>query len=377
MGTIWRRLSIESRVSLVGSSGIAFFLLIVSILQAVFSGGSRHAASILVVILHVILVLVMGWVFAQILRDVLTHRGTERWSRWLLALAVPVLGVLWLSDWTLGCVWAAAVLLVGGGGWGLGALAALLANQAVEELVLGDNQNFLLTVTLTIFTAFAIYIPIRLLETSDRLLLAQEEVARLHVDRERERISRDLHDIMGRTLVAVSLRQQAAARLLQIGRADDAATQLDAAHRIVDDGQATLRALTHGPTIADLSSEIAAARDLCERTGIAWDAQVGEVGTPDAQRLCAAVLRESVTNMLKYSRPSTCWVRLRDEGETLALSVVNDGVPPDAKVNEAGTGLSTLQQRTVALGGTLEALSPRPGLFRVLVHLPVFIEEGP
>lgn len=376
MAKVWRRLSIESRVSLVGSSGIALFLLIVSILQAVFSGGSRHVASILVVILHVTLVLVMGWVFAQILRDVLTHRRTERWARWLLVLAVPVLGVLWLSDWTVGCVWAAAVLLVGGG-WGLGGLTALLVNQAVEEWVVGNNQDFLLTVTLTIFTAFAIYIPIRLLETSDRLLLAQEEVARLHVDRERERISRDLHDIMGRTLVAVSLRQQAAARLLQIGRADDAATQLDAAHRIVDDGQATLRALTHGPTIADLSSEIAAARDLCERTGIAWDAQVGEVGTPDAQRLCAAVLRESVTNMLKYSRPSTCWVRLRDEGEMLALSVVNDGVPPDAKVNEAGTGLSTLQQRTVALGGTLEALSPRPGLFRVLVHLPVFIEERP
>ncbi|RNI21119.1 sensor histidine kinase [Flexivirga caeni] len=376
MKATWRRLGAESRISLVGSVAIAFFLLLVALSPAIRGGFANHRPLPPVQLLHIVLVILMGWLFFRAATDLLLGRPMTRHQWWLVGLTVPVLAALWFSDWTLGCVWAATTLLVAGGGWGLGALALLLVNLVVEELLVRDDPNLQLTFTLTIFTVFAIYIPLRLMQTSDQLVLSREENARLHVDKERERISRDLHDIMGRTLVAVSVRQEAAARLLQRERMPEARQQLQAAHEIVADGQARLREITHGPTITDLRSEVESAKALCERTGIEWDAQIGAVGTPDAQRLCAAVLREAVTNMLKYAHPTTCWVRIRDEGDMLALSIVNDGVPPTSKVNEEGTGLATLQARTVALGGTLEALSPRASLFRVLMHVPIFVEEG-
>ena len=88
-----------------------------------------------------------------------------------------------------------------------------------------------------------------LARTLIQLEVSRERLARLSVDEERSRISRDLHDIIGRTLVAVSLRQEAALNLLDrdVGLAR---RQLVASGETVREGQAQLRALTHGPMVA-------------------------------------------------------------------------------------------------------------------------------
>lgn len=368
----WRRLSAESRVSFVGSVLIAVFLLIVSMIIATKPSTPPSPTSVAAQLGLIIVVAIVT------VASVRVASGAPRTTSLLLALIVVgplVLASGWMADWTLSCVWAACVFLAYGGGPGLIALCAVLTNLVLEVFSMPDwsVNDLSLLVTMPVLTVFAMYIPIRLAVVTDGLVYTREEVARLRVDEERYRISRDLHDILGRTLVAVSLREQAVLRLLELGSTDEAAVQLRASSAIVAEGQAALRSLTNGPVSADLHVELRCAQELCEQVGIAWDSRIDGAGDTETQRLAAVIVREAVTNMLKYSRPRRCWVRVSEDDGVLELSIANDGCPVNTARNTRGTGLQSLRSRCEAIGGVLEAGSPEPGTFRVLARLPVGI----
>lgn len=361
----------ESRVSFVGSVLIAVFLLIASLIAA----GSDDDASPTSVAAQLGLIAVVAVMTVASVRVASGARLTTSLVVALSAVGPLVLASGWMADWTLSCVWAACVFLACGGGPGLIALSAVLTNLVLEVIIVPDwsVDDLLLFVTVPLFTVFAMYIPIRLAVVSDGLVYTREEVARLRVDEERYRISRDLHDILGRTLVAVSLREQAVLRLLELGSTDEAAVQLRASSAIVAEGQAALRSLTDGPASVDLPVELRCAQELCEQVGIAWDSRIDGGGDTETQRLAAAIVREAVTNMLKHSRPLRCWVRGSEDDGVLEFSIANDGCPVDTATNTRGTGLRSLRSRCEARGGVLEAGSPEPGTFRVLVRLPARI----
>ena len=207
-----------------------------------------------------------------------------------------------------------------------------------------------------------------LARTLIQLEVSRERLARLSVDEERSRISRDLHDIIGRTLVAVSLRQEAALNLLDrdVGLAR---RQLVASGETVREGQAQLRALTHGPMVAGVEEELGSARALCERIGVRFEASAVPVGGADAE--CALVVREGVTNMLKHADASSCRVEVGIEGGCAVVSVVNDGVVDGRPVGGDGSGVGRMRQRVVLLGGSLEAGPVEGGRFRLRAVIPL------
>lgn len=207
-----------------------------------------------------------------------------------------------------------------------------------------------------------------LARTLIQLEVSRERLARLSVDEERSRISRDLHDIIGRTLVAVSLRQEAALNLLDrdVGLAR---RQLVASGETVREGQAQLRALTHGPMVAGVEEELGSARALCERIGVRFEASAVPVGGADAE--CALVVREGVTNMLKHADASSCRVEVGIEGGCAVVSVVNDGVLDGRPVGGDGSGVGRMRQRVVLLGGSLEAGPVEGGRFRLRAVIPL------
>ena len=207
-----------------------------------------------------------------------------------------------------------------------------------------------------------------LARTLIQLEVSRERLARLSVDEERSRISRDLHDIIGRTLVAVSLRQEAALNLLDrdVGLAR---RQLVASGETVREGQAQLRALTHGPMVAGVEEELGSARALCERIGVRFEASAVPVGGADAE--CALVVREGVTNMLKHADASSCRVEVGIEGGCAVVSVVNDGVLDGRPVGGDGSGVGRMRQRVGLLGGSLEAGPAEGGRFRLRAVIPL------
>lgn len=245
----------------------------------------------------------------------------------------------------------------------------------VVEFALADSaSNLVSMIGVPMYSWLAggvIFVLTRLCVVIEELQAAREHIARLRIDKERHRIFRDLHDILGRTLVAGSLRTQTALRLLD----DDPAAcrkQLEQAAQTLADGQAQLRALVGGAVIIGLDSEIATALDLFDRIGVDCEVDADAVPSEHNGQLAAAVLREAVTNMLKHSRPLRAWISVDDESGATLINVVNDGAPMPAPEG-SGTGLRELARTIEQSGGTLEAGEADGARFRVsarILHEP-------
>lgn len=288
---------------------------------------------------------------------------------------------------TLLCVFTMTLLVVGNSWTGIGlALAAVLltvplpwnllvaaALGALEILVLlWATRDPVLRVAVPAvnwLTAVVLYALTRLVRVLHELAAAREHMARIKVDEERHRISRDLHDMIGRTLVAVSLRNEAAMRLID---RDVAAckVQLHEVQGTIISGQTQLRALTSGPVIVGLTVELATARELCARLGIRCETDEVKVADAATDRVLAAVVREAITNMLRHSRPKRCEVSIRREALATVLTIVNDGCPNRDSDGSRGTGLADLASRIDSIGGELIVGPVSGGRFRVLARVP-------
>ncbi len=228
-------------------------------------------------------------------------------------------------------------------------------------------------------TAIVLYSVTRLFIVLQELRRTREHLARLQVDQERSRIARDLHDIIGRTLVAVSLRTETAIRLIDLD-IDKCRDQLDQLQSSISAGQAQLRALTSGPVITGLTSELETARQLFDRLGIRLRVETVPIVDRGVDQVMAAVVREAVTNSLKHSRPQECRITICRESQDRVLTVVNDGVGDAVDASDSnplmlardggGTGLRDMRARVEALGGSLVAGPVDGRRFRVTVRIP-------
>ncbi|GAB2577561.1 hypothetical protein Aab01nite_11540 [Paractinoplanes abujensis] len=209
---------------------------------------------------------------------------------------------------------------------------------------------------------------------------ARRVQAGLAVTEERLRISRDLHDVLGRTLSVVALKAELSARLAQRGRAEAADEMLEV-RRIAQDALVDLRAVVGSYRTADLPTELAGARSLLESAGITCHL-TGDAATlpAPAQAALGWVVREGTTNVLRHSEATTCRITLTTAPGTATLTMSDDGVPSAPDSHDAscapgparlGNGLTGLRERIAALNGTMTAAHTPPAGFTLTVHLPL------
>ncbi len=319
------------------------------------------------------IVLAVGASVVYVVWQLRVVRGAapESTRRLVLLLTAAAVGALVVDDlWAPLPLAMSAVMLV---------LPTWRAAAGVGALLVGFgvfvferwSDRYAVVIPLGIFAlALVLYAFTRLSVVIRELQLAREELARTRVDQERERMQRDLHDMLGRTLVTASLRNQVALRTLDT---DPAATRehLEQLHAVVTDGQARLRAVTSGPVIVSLADELDSATTLCQRLGI--DLQVDADPLPEhaPERTIGAIVRESVTNMLKHSRAQSCTVAIRVEPSSVVLTVVNDGASrPAGDQGADGTGVAHLRSVAEGQGGNLTAEFLDGSRFRVSARLP-------
>ena len=204
---------------------------------------------------------------------------------------------------------------------------------------------------------------------------ANARMAALATTAERERIARDLHDVLGHTLSLVVLKAQVAKRLV----ARDPVTALrelqeleEVARGALTDVRQTIRGYR-----ATLDEEVQAARALLGAAGVELEASV-VLDAPDAARdaVLAPVLRELVTNVARHAGASRCVIRIRESDGRVELTVMDDGTG-GAHWGGEGHGLRGIASRVEGVGGRLEivpadeppARPDRPGT-RVVVVLP-------
>lgn len=165
---------------------------------------------------------------------------------------------------------------------------------------------------------------------------------------ERERIARDLHDLLGHTLTLVALKADLAGRLIDtdIVRAKQEIESIQTSSReALSDVRITLRGLTS----TNIKRELENGRSALEAAGVALHVQ-GEYPSLSADRDTAfgLLIREAVTNIVRHSSATEATIRFNTEDDVFKVTVSDNG---EAGSVIEGSGLSGLRARLEALGG--------------------------
>lgn len=221
--------------------------------------------------------------------------------------------------------------------------ALLLALTIGEALLLPGSGILPPLATVTMTAIFCLLARTSIAHESAERLDHRRALA-LSREAERSRISADLHDILGQSLTALTVKADLAGRLLDAGRADAARAQIEEITGLSRAALADVRAVVAQTRAMQPSTEIAAARDLLDAAGVRLRVTRSGEPTPGAPSSMAAhAIREGVTNALAHAEPSEVAIELRLDG----VRVRNDGYSPRRSQTTAGggTGLIGLRER--------------------------------
>ena len=211
-----------------------------------------------------------------------------------------------------------------------------------------------------------------------QLRAAQEENVTLAAVAERERIARDLHDVLGHTLSVIVLKAELAGRLLNHPTAADpvrAAAEIADVERTARTALAEVREAIGGYRSQGLAAEIEAAQRILDAANVRLivdSASATSAGLSAAEEtVLALALREAVTNIVRHAQATTCKLRFITEGGRRRLVVEDNGRHSAAR---EGNGLRGMRERVESLGGRL-SLERESGT-RILIDLPLRVEPA-
>ncbi len=205
---------------------------------------------------------------------------------------------------------------------------------------------------------------------------ARRELARLAVIEERERLARDLHDLLGQTLSMITLKSELARCLIEEDP-ERCVRELSEIERVSRQTLREVREAVAGYRQPALASEVEGARQLLEAAGITVQIESLADALPLALDAALAwTVREGVTNVIRHSHAQQCWIRLTQQDEIVEAEVLNNGGKrrPEEQPTRRGMGLAGLRERVALLGGELEAvplLLQGKEHFRLWVKLPM------
>jgi signal transduction histidine kinase len=203
-----------------------------------------------------------------------------------------------------------------------------------------------------------------------------DDRAELAVTSDRERIARDLHDLVIQRLFATGLQlQRAEASATDPEIADIVRHAVDSLDGTIRDIRGTIFELQQTPGGSSLRTDL---RDLAREYAplLKFDPVVRTVGPvdtvvpPEIREQLLPVLREALSNLARHAAADNGDVELSVDGTEVVLSVVDDGVGLGADAVESG--LRNARRRAAALGGRLEVTArvPRGTSFVWRVPLP-------
>lgn len=196
---------------------------------------------------------------------------------------------------------------------------------------------------------------------SRRLQRADEEIERLATIAERQRIARDLHDLLGHTLSVIVLKSELAARLVRADP-DRAAAEVEDIQQIGREALNEVRSAVTGYRSRGLAAELDGARVALEAAGIEVEAHLNPADLrPEQESALAMALREAVTNVVRHARARRTTISITTVGADVRLEVSDDGRGPSGR---AGSGLNGMRERVAAVGGRVDVGAPRGGTGR-------------
>jgi two-component system sensor histidine kinase DesK len=301
----------------------------------------------------------------------------------LVAVAAGYLGTAWMADCSLRARWgylAGYVVLLAlsavAWGWdlvGYGVYVAVMMATLLPwrqsriaipiwsvlllaTIPLGAGPMFAYAALISFGAGLATAAGMEAGAIQGRLQHAERRVNTLSVAAERERIGRDLHDILGHSLTAIAIKAGLAARLVDVDPAA-AKGQIAEIEQVARQALADVRTTASGMREVRLATEIASARSVLLAAGIESRMPSGLPTLSDeTSELFGFVVREAVTNVVRHSDAGVCTVLV----EPTAVEVRDDGrgLP---STGLSGSGLPGLHARVEAAGGTLTVIGGESG----------------
>jgi two-component system sensor histidine kinase DesK len=204
-------------------------------------------------------------------------------------------------------------------------------------------------------------------QASFMLQRANEEIEHLAQVAERERIARDLHDLLGHTLTVITIKSELANRLIDIDPQRARQEMLDV-EQTARTALADVREAVAGYRSEGLAAEISRARRtlLSAEVTLSTSIAVVELTPGDINILCLC-LREAVTNIVRHAHATTCDVQLVTTNEGLRLSIEDNGIGSTGK---EGNGLRGMRERVASTQGKLRFTSTPESGTHLIVTLP-------
>ena len=203
---------------------------------------------------------------------------------------------------------------------------------------------------------------------SEQLERANQEIEHLAQVAERERIARDLHDLLGHTLTVIALKSDVANRLFTIDpeRAHQEIIEVETTAR---KALAEVREAVAGYRAEGLAAEIVQARRALASAGVQLTTDVDLVTLSERETgvLCL-VVREAVTNVIRHAQATACSLQLHRDGQQVRMTVEDNGTGSEGA---EGNGLRGMRERLAACGGSLSRQGIAGGGTRLLAELPL------
>jgi two-component system, NarL family, sensor histidine kinase LiaS len=200
---------------------------------------------------------------------------------------------------------------------------------------------------------------------------------------ERQRLARDLHDVVSQQLFALSMMSSASLRWFDL-EPEKARKQLEQISEIAGKAQGEMRALLLHLRPVQLSGEslcegiVKLIQELKQKTGLAFEASIDEIEniSQAAEEHIFRIVQEALSNILRHADATKVKVLLTEENQTIHLYIGDDGKGFDIHEEKmASYGLKTMRERCEQIGGTYTIRSKEKEGTYIEIRIPAIRRE--
>lgn len=215
-----------------------------------------------------------------------------------------------------------------------------------------------------------------LLDTHKKLKEYTDEVQRLSVIEERNRIARDIHDNLGHNMTALIMQLQMAEHYVQsdFPKSQEllansiltAKNSLKSIREVVETLRGKATSLSPDKAIKVLVEEFS------EKTGTEIDLKIeGKVNiNQEASNAMYHILQEGLTNAVRHGKASKIWVKLNYSDQSITFSIKDNGMGAENIENiKEGYGMKGIKERVNTFNGSVEFTSDNGFLINGIIHL--------